>query len=191
MSIRQRQTNKRNLQALQQRPRRKCSVWKCSSQTLPVGNLCKRHHKIETRSGAAHAPSINARSRAPFRRAVQHVLKVLRNRRDEATFMMLREMNALLGGLSLYPPQNNLRGFRPKERARALLYHIKRQETRYRARPANEGAALRILIHALAVEIMSRAGKFPSSAPSYLKAHACIVLERFDCNCFDLASSYG
>ena len=169
MSIRQRQINKRNLQALQQRPRRKCLAWGCSKPTLPVGNLCKRHHKIQTRSGASYAASINARSRAPFRRAVQHVLKVLRNRHDEATIMMLREMDALLKCLSGYPAQNSLRGLPPKDRALALLYHIKRQESRYRSRPANEGAALRILIHALAVEMMSRASKLPSSAPQYLK----------------------
>ena len=170
MSVKQRQRNKRNLQALQQMPRRKCLTWGCSKPTLPVGNLCKRHHKVETRSGAAYAASINARSRAPFRRAVQHVLKVLRNRSDETTLIMLHEMDALLKCLSGYPAQNSLRGLSPKERARALLYHIKRQESRYRFRPANEGAALRILIHALAVEMMSRASKLPSSAPLYLKA---------------------
>jgi hypothetical protein len=191
MSIRQRQTNKRNLQALQQRPRRKCSVWKCCSQTLPVGNVCKRHHKIETRSGAAYAPSINARARAPFRRAVQHVLKVLRNRSDEATLMMLREMDALLRCLSQYPAQNSLRGLPPKERARALLYHIKRQERLYRSRPANEGAALRILSHALAIEIMSRASKLPSSAPTYLKtqvARAVYGLLRSDVRVYEIES---
>src|SRR5262245_1140107 len=95
---------------------------------LPVGNVCNRHHKIETRSGAAYAASINAQSRAPFRRAVQHVLKVLRNRDDHATVMMLQEMDALLKCLPQYPAQNSLRGLPPKERARALLYHIKRQE---------------------------------------------------------------
>lgn len=191
MSIRQRQINKRNLQALQHRPRRKCSVWKCSNPTLPVGNVCTRHHKIEARSGAAYAASLTARSRAPFRRAVQHVLKVLRNRHDEATVMMLREMDALLRCLPQYPAQNSLRGLPPKERARALLYHIKRQESRYRARPANEGAALRILIHALAVEIMSRAGKLPCSAPSYLKtqvARAVYGLLRSDIRVYEIES---
>src|SRR5687767_6873619 len=128
MGLRQRQMNKQNLQSLQHRPRRKCSVWKCSNQTLPVGNLCKHHHKVETRSGASYATSISARSRVPFRRAVQHVLKVLRNRHDEATIMMLHEMDALLKCLPQYPAQNSLRGLPPKERARALLYHIKRQE---------------------------------------------------------------
>jgi hypothetical protein len=169
MSIRQRQRNKRNLQALQQMPRRKCLTWGCSKPTLPVGNLCKHHHKVETRSGAAYAASINVRSRTPFRRAVQHVLKVLRNRHDEVTVMMIREMDTLLKGLSGYPAQNSLRGLPPKDRAGALLYHIKRQESRYRSRPANEGAALRILIHVLAVEMMSRASKLPTSAPQYLK----------------------
>jgi hypothetical protein len=169
MSIRQRQINKRNLQALQQAPRRKCLTWGCSKPTLPVGNLCKRHNKVEARSGAAYAASINARSRAPFRRAVQHVLKVLRNRHDEATVMMLREMDTLLKCLSGYPAQNSLRGLPPKDRARALLYHIKRQESRYCSRPANEGAGLRILVNALAVEMMSRASKLPTSAPQYLK----------------------
>jgi hypothetical protein len=191
MSIRQRQTNKRNLQALQQRPRRKCSAWKCSNPTLPVGNLCKRHNKIETRSGAAYAASIKARSRAPFRRAVQHVLKVLRNREDRATVMMLHEMDALLKCLPAYPAQNSLRGLPPQERARALLYHIKRQESRYRFRPANEGAALRILINALAVEMMSRASKLPSSAPTYLKtqvARAVYGLLRSDVRIYEIES---
>jgi hypothetical protein len=68
-----------------------------------------------------------------------------------------------------YPAQNSLRGFPPEERVRALLYHIKRQESRYHSRPANEGAVLRILIHALAVEVMNGASKLPCSAPSYLK----------------------
>src|SRR5262245_2898193 len=191
MSVRQRQMNKRNLQALQHRLRRKCSVWKCSNPTLPVGSLCKRHHKIETRSGASYATSINARSRAPFRRSVQHVLKVLRNRHDEATVMMLREMNALLQCLPQYPAQNSLRGLPPKERARALLYHVKRQAGIYRSRPANEGAAVRILIHALAVEIMSRAGKLPCSAPSYLKtqvARAVYGLLRSDIRVYEIES---
>jgi hypothetical protein len=191
MSVNQRQRNKRNLQALQHRPRRKCSAWKCSNPTLPLGNLCKRHHKIETRSGAAYAASINARSRAPFRRAVQHVLKVLRNRNDEATAMMLREMNALLQSLAQYPAQNSLRGLPPKERARALLYHIKRQASGYRSRPANEGAALRILVHAVAVEIMSRAGRLPSSAPSYLKTQvgrAVYGLLRSDIRLYEIES---
>jgi hypothetical protein len=169
MTYRQRQLNKQNLQALQRRPGRKCSVWKCPKPTLPVGNLCNRHHKIETRSGSAYNSSITARTRAPFRRSVQHVLKVLLNRHDEATVMMLNEMKALLHCLGGYPAQNSLRGLPPKERARALLYHIKRQESRYHSRPANEGAALRILLHSLAVEIMNRAGKLPCSAPRYLK----------------------
>jgi hypothetical protein len=52
---------------------------------------------------------------------------------------MLREMDALLRCLPQYPAQNSLRSVPPKERARALLYHIKRQESRYRSRPANEG----------------------------------------------------
>jgi len=86
--------------------------------------------------------------------------------------MMLHEMDAVLACLPGHPAQNSLRGLPPKERASALLYHIKRQESRYRSRPANEGAALRILIHALAVEIMSRAGKLPCSAPMYLKTHS-------------------
>ena len=191
MSVKQRQRNKRNLQALQQMPRRKCLTWGCSKPTLPVGNLCKRHHKVETRSGAAYAPSIHARARAPFRRAVQHVLKLLRNRGDEATLVMLREMDALLRCLPQYPAQNSLRGLPPKERARALLYHIKRQESRYRARPANEGAALRILVHALAVEILSKAGKLPSSAPSYLKtqvARAVYGLLRSDVRVYEIES---
>jgi hypothetical protein len=191
MSVKQRQRNKRNLQALQQMPRRKCLTWGCSKPTLPVGNLCKRHHKAETRSGAAYAVSINARSRAPFRSAVQHVLKVLRNRHDEATVMMLREMESLLKYLVQYPAQNSLRGLPPKERARALLYHIKRQASGYRSRPANEGAALRILIHALTVEIMSRAGRLPSSAPSYLKtqvARAVYGLLRSDIRVYEIES---
>jgi len=85
---------------------------------------------------------------------------------------MLHEMDAVLACLPGHPAQNSLRGLPPKERASALLYHIKRQESRYRSRPANEGAALRILIHALAVETMSRAGKLPCSAPRYLKTHS-------------------
>jgi len=104
---------------------------------------------------------------------------------------MLREMDALLQCLSQYPRQNNLRGLPPKDRARALLYHIKRQGTQYRSRPANEGAALRILIHALAVEIMSRAGKLPSSAPSYLKtqvARAVYGLLRSDIRVYEIES---
>jgi hypothetical protein len=83
--------------------------------------------------------------------------------------MMLHEMDALLDGLPQYPAQTSLRGLPPKERARAMLYHIHRQERRFRSRPANEGAALRILIHALAVEIMGRARKLPSSAANYLR----------------------
>jgi len=169
MTHRQYQLNKQNLQALQRRPVRTCSIWKCPKPTMPVGNLCNRHHKIETRSGSAYNRSINARSRAPFRRSVQHVLKMLLNRHDEDTVMMLHEMDALLNGLSGYPAQNSLRGLPPTERARALLYHIRRQGSRYRSRPANAGAGLRILIHALAVEIMSRSGKLPCSAPRYLK----------------------
>lgn len=191
MSYRQRQLNKQNLQALQRRPVRKCSVWKCSKPTLPVGNLCNRHHKIETRSGSAYNSSITARLRAPFRRSVQHVLKVLLNRSDEATVMMWHEMDALLNGLSGYPAQNSLRGLPPKERASALLYHIKRQGGRYRSRPANERAALRILIHALAVEIMGRAGKLPCSAPQYLKtqvARAVYGLLRADIRVYETES---
>ena len=191
MNPTQRQINKRNLQALQHRPRRKCSVWKCPNLTLPVGSLCKRHHKSESRSGAAYAPSISARSRAPFRKAVQHVMKILHNRQDEATTMMLHEMDALLKCLPQYPTQNSLRGLPPKERAQALLYHIKRQEALYRSRPANEGAALRILVHALAVEIMSRAGKFPASAPWYLKtqvARAVYGLLRSDIRVYEIES---
>lgn len=192
MSYRQRQLNKQHLQALQQRPGRKCSVWRCSKPALPVGDLCNRHHKIETRSGSAYNASITARTRAPFRRSVQHTLKVLRNRHDEATVMMLREMDALLDCLPGYPAQNSLRGLPPKERARAMLYHIYRQERRFRSRPANEGAALRILIHALAVEIMSRAGKLPCSAPSYLKtqvARAVHGLLRSDIRVYEIESS--
>jgi hypothetical protein len=105
--------------------------------------------------------------------------------------MMLREMDALLGCLSQYPAQNSLRGVPPKERARALLYHIKRQESRYRFRPANEGAALRILIHALAVETMSRAGKLPSSAPTYLRTQvvrAVYGLLRSDVRVYEIES---
>ena len=191
MSYRQRQINKQNLQALQQRPGRKCSVWKCSKPALLVGDLCNRHHKIETRSGSAYNSSITARTRAPFRRSVQHVLKVLLNRHDEATVMMLHEMDALLIGLSGYPAQKSLRGLPPKERAKALLYHIKRQESRYHSRPANEGAALRILIHSLGVEIMSRAGKLPCSAPRYLKtqvARAVYGLLRSDIRVYEMES---
>jgi hypothetical protein len=105
--------------------------------------------------------------------------------------MMLREMEALLKCLPQFPAQNSLRDLPPKERARALLYHIKRQESGYRARPANEGAALRILIHALAVEIMSRAGKLPTSAPSYLKtqvARAVYGLLRSDIRVYEIES---
>lgn len=191
MNYRQRQITKHKLQGLQQQQARKCTVWKCSKPRLPVGNLCNRHHKNETRSGSTYHASINARSRAPFRRSVQHVLKVLRNRQDEATVMMLHEMDALLNCLPAYPAQNSLRGLPPKERARALLYHIKRQASRYRSRPANEGAALRILIHALAVEIMSRAGKLPSSAPWYLKtqvARAVYGLLRSDIRVYEIES---
>ena len=191
MSYRQRQFTKHNFQVLQQRPRRKCSVLQCSKPTLPVGNLCKRHHKIETRSGSAYATSINARSRAPFRRSVQHVLKVLLNRRDEDTVMMLHEMNALLRSLPGYPAQNSLRGLPPKERASALLYHIKRQESRYRSRPANQGAGLRILIHALAVELMNKASKLPCSGPRYLKtqvARAVYGLLRSDIRVYETES---
>jgi hypothetical protein len=191
MNYRQRQLNKQNLQALQQRPGRKCSVWKCSKATLPVGNLCNRHHKIETRSGSAYSSSITARTRAPFRRSVQHVLKVLLNRHDESTVMMLHELNALLTDLSGYPAQNSLRGLPPRERAKALLYHIKRQGSRYRSRPANQGAALRILVHAIGVEIMSKAAKFPCSAPRYLKtqvARAVYGLLRSDIRVYEMES---
>lgn len=191
MSYQQRQRTKHNFQALQRRQGRKCSVWKCSKPTLPVGNLCNRHHKIETRSGSAYTGSISARSRAPFRRSVQHVLKVLLNRRDEDTVMMLHEMNALLDCLPVYPRQNSLRGLPPKERASALLYHIKRQESRYRSRPANAGAGLRILVHALAVEIMSRSAKLPCSAPRYLKtqvARAVYGLLRSDIRVYEIES---
>jgi hypothetical protein len=191
MTYRQRQRTKQNFQALQGQQGRRCSVWKCPKPTLPVGNLCNRHHKLETRSGSAYNSSLTARTRAPFRRSVQHVLKVLLNRHDEATVMMLQEMNALLNGLSGYPAQNSLRGLPPKERASALLYHIKRQGSRYRSRPANEGAGLRILIHALAIEIMSRAGKLPSSAPRYLKtqvARAVYGLVRSDIRVYETES---
>jgi hypothetical protein len=105
--------------------------------------------------------------------------------------MMLREMESLLKCLPQYPAQNSLRGLPPKERARALLYHIKRQESLYRFRPANEGAALRILLHALAVEIMSRASKLPSSAPTYLKtqvARAVYGLLRSDIRIYEIES---
>jgi hypothetical protein len=104
---------------------------------------------------------------------------------------MLREMDALLRCLPQYPAQNSLRGLPPKERARALLYHIKRQEIRYRSRPVNEGAALRILIHALAVEMMSKASKLPSSAPQYLKtqvARAVYGLLRSDIRIYEIES---
>jgi hypothetical protein len=125
-------------------------------QPLPKGGS-NAAMKRRQRYGTAGSQPVHPLALRPYIKSVRRIIKKLRKQHDAATLDMLRELSSFLGHLPTPRRQNSMRGMPCKQRAESILKHIEQQQSRFRSRPANEGAPVRILCRAIAVDVFPRA----------------------------------
>ena len=158
-----------------------------STATERLSKVYSWKAKKTAMTGSAYARNLRSPQLEPYRRSVQHVLKVLRHTDDE-TALMVKQFESFLFSLPIPPRQNSTRGLPPKQRAQHILKHIWLQQSRYRTRPADEGAALRILVRAMSASLCPK----ETSAPQYQRtqiSRAVYNLLRSDALCANISGT--
>lgn len=97
---------------------------------LPAGT---GYEKFVIRHGAQNRRGMTPADLKPYIHRVAKALRHGRWKHDKDTLDLLREFEAFLLSCAVdLPPQSNMRGLKPRDRARAILGHVYRQQSALR-----------------------------------------------------------
>lgn len=139
----------------------RCAVRACSRPLAGLGKFCSTHAKLEAKTGSAyHAVPLEKTEQY---RAVHRAIWPLIDGRYRAFKPMLTELRGLLETLPTPPRQGSTRGMKPRELAKAILWHIVKQRNHRSTRSRGITPARLILVAAIAAECCPK----PCSSPQY------------------------
>lgn len=150
---------------------RHCEVASCPRPCHLMGRYCLNHTKQSQREGSAYHASIE---KSPEYKAVHRALWPLIDGRYRAINPMLTELRGLLATLPPAPRQGSTRGMKPRELAKAILWHIAKQREHRASRRRGHTPERRILVAALAAECTPK----PCSSPQYRKTQVARAIYR-------------
>jgi hypothetical protein len=128
----------------------RCAVHGCVRPLPGLGNLCVPHMSRLAANGSAYHKPIEKTEQY---RATYRAVWPLIDARYKAIKPMLAELRGLLATLPPAPRQGSTRGMKPRELAKAILWHIKTQRATFGIRwPHGRTTERLILVAAIAAE---------------------------------------
>lgn len=153
------------------RVHRQCEVASCLLPCHLMSPYCVNHAKQLMRHGSAYHNPIE---KSPEYRATYRAVWPLVDGRYRAIKPMLTELRGLLVTLPPAPRQGSTRGMKPKELAKAILWHIWKQRNHRSTRAKGITPERLILVAAIAAECTPK----PCSSPQYRKTQVARAIYR-------------